>query len=499
MPHFTPRAVRCFGLATAAVACQGDAPGVAPPTTPDLTVDTALHTGLGGTTGTPTPPRECTDGSTLRDAAALKLVGAAHDEVGFTIAPAGDLVGEAHDDLLVAAFGSDLGGAGAGAVFVLEGGPELPTRSIDAPAAVIVGAPGDKLGVGIAGVGDTNGDGFDDLLVGAPLAQSTAGAAYLFHGPLVGQLDASHAAASWTGASAGDGIGRVSPAGDLNGDGHVDFAIGGDAHAQFSGALYLVFGPTTGPHSLAEATTRLSGAAAGDMVARARPVGDLNGDGLDDVVVAAYSADDAGTDAGAVYVIHGPADIGWQDTSQVAAKVTGTPGSIAGHGIDGTGDVDGDGRDDFIVGAPYDDAIAYKQGRAYIVLDDIQTHVALADQPFLEGEGEEDRVGFSTAGVGDANNDGSPDLMVGAKYHDEAGYNAGIAYLVSGPITGSVDLGTDAAARLVGEADRDHAGTVGRVGDLDGNGQADLAVGAREHDGGGELSGGLYVVLCGTD
>ena len=353
-------------------------------------------------------------------------------------------------------------------------------------------------GTAVSTVGDTNGDGYDDVIVGATgleMGGYFAGGAYLVLGPVSGTLDLSDADAVLYGESLYDFAGgSVSAAGDVNGDGYDDLFLGAPGEASSNGAAYLVLSPVSGTVELSASTAKLTGEAphdrAGDSVSTA---GDVNGDGYDDLLVGALFQDAGGDDAGAAYVVHGPVS-GTLDLSVANAKLVGEyADSWAGMSVSSAADMNGDGYGDVIVGATggYNGA-----GAAYLVMGPISGTMDLGSASAkLVGENPQDYAGISVSSAGDVNGDGFPDLLVGAHGQDQGGTSAGAVYLVLGPVSGTVDLST-AAAKLVGEDAEDGAGrSVSCTGDVNGDSYDDLVVGATGQDSGGAGAGAAYLVL----
>jgi hypothetical protein len=312
-------------------------------------------------------------------------------------------------------------------------------------AARIVGqSEGDSFGYSIASIEDSDGDGYDDLLVGALTAgDGSRGVAYLFAQPLTGLLDVDDAVASWTGEAAGDSAGvSVSSAGDVDNDGTVDLLIGATNHG--NGVAYLINGPPNGHVSLSTADARVIGqtndASVGASVAGA---GDVDGDGHDDVVIGAHHTRQGGVDVGAAYVLRGPL----------------------------SGDINLD-----------NDAGA----------DDLS-----ADDAVFWGTNFEDRAGTCVAGGLDFNGDGYDDAVIGAMDDDvDSKTDNGAAYVVYGPMSGEHSLhqvyNDGIGVGYWGEASSDHAAqNVGVAGDVDGDGYDDLLVGAQQRDG---RAGSVYLV-----
>ncbi|MBI4437543.1 FG-GAP repeat protein [Candidatus Uhrbacteria bacterium] len=371
----------------------------------------------------------------------------------------------------------------------------------------------DEAGWSVAGAGDVNGDGIDDLVVGAPGSDrnaSNSGSAYVLFGPLdTSAYDIGMANAVLTGeARYGEAAGwSVAGAGDVNGDGVDDLVVGAmgydtqETTGINAGAAYVQFGPLVESYevSLVEADVKMTGLTdydqAGWSVAGA---GDVNGDGIDDLVVGSPGDDTAEANAGAAYILFGPLTEGETSLAEADAKLTGEAvNDFAGWRVAGAGDVNGDGTDDLVVGAQYNDASGANAGATYVLLGPLsqgQTHLAEANTK-LTGEAEEDYSGWSVAGARDVNEDGVDDLVVGAPYNDAGGSQAGRAYVLFGPLTeGEMSL-ADADVKLTGEAEEDYAGwSVASARDVNNDGTFDLIVGAPYNDAIGSNAGASYIL-----
>lgn len=311
------------------------------------------------------------------------------DFAGSSVAFPGDVDGDGAADLLVGASSNDALGIGGGRAYLLRG--PIPVGAVllaDADTAISGagssaiapphGAPagGDGVGAALDGIGDFDGDGLDDLAIGANGSDRggvDAGALAIYLGPVAaGRLTLDHADQLYLGDAdyqyAGD---SVAAAGDLDGDGLADVLVGGNT--QGPGTTWILPGPgVPGSSPLDAVPTALVGETdldyAGAYTARG---GDLDGDGWPDVVVGAYASGKVATQAGVVYLAFGPFPSGTLALPDIAHQWLGEQdGDNAGRAVSGGVDADGDGLDDVLVGAPYSDEAAAFGGQAYLLLSE---------------------------------------------------------------------------------------------------------------------------------
>jgi hypothetical protein len=377
--------------------------------------------------------------------------------------------------------------AAAGAV-LLCAPPSACARTI---ATFNGNVPGDTFGGAVAAGGDLNGDGMGDLVVGAYQSDAgglDAGRVYVFHG---GRKVDSKFDLALASASPGDLFGvSVAAAGDLNKDGFPDLIAGAhenDTGGANAGRAIIYF---CGPAGDSKPDVLLVGEAAGDAFGYSvAGAGDVNGDGFADVIVGAYENSAAADGAGRAYVYFG----GGRMDSHPDLVFTGeAAGDYFGISVAGAGDVNGDQFDDLIVGAYQNDAGGADAGRAYVYFGGPRTH----DRPdlILTGAAARDAFGFSVAGAGDVNRDGFADLIVGAYHNDAGGSDAGRGYLYLG--AARPDDRPDLV--LTGESAGDAFGySVSGMGDANGDGFADIIVGAYGNDAGGSAAGRAYVYFGG--
>ena len=242
--------------------------------------------------------------------------------------------------------------------------------------------------------------------------------------------------------------------------------------------------------------------------------GDVNGDGMDDIIVAAHRANPNGPDSGRSYVVFGKADTTAVQLSDITAGTGGfvldgeAAGDLSGRSVRGAGDVNGDGMDDLVVGAPYSNPNGTNSGRSYVVFGKADTTavqlsaVTAGTGGFvLDGEAAYDNSGYSVSRAGDVNGDGMDDLIVGAQFASPSGNESGRSYVVFGKAdTTAVELsditiGTGGFV-IDGEVAEDRSGvSVSGAGDVNGDGMADLIIGAEYADPNGDRSGRSYVVF----
>ncbi|MEC7241961.1 MAG: MopE-related protein, partial [Myxococcota bacterium] len=302
----------------------------------------------------------------------------------------------------------------------------------------------------------------------------------------------------------------VAGVGDINGDGLDDVVSGAwleDAGGNAAGSTYLVLGSSASTASLASADGKFSGEVSQDRAGSAvAGAGDVNGDGYDDLLIGAYGQDlgsNGTSNAGAAYLLLGPVS-GSKSLSDIAdVKFEGeTKDDQFGLHLNSAGDLDADGYDDMVVGAPYYNPASTGNGpgRAYIFYGDTSfsaTIAALDADAILEGESNNDYAGISVTSAGDWDGDGFSDLLIGADGDDDGGANAGAAYVVLGPVSGSFSLAS-ADVKLIGENSNDKAGfSLDDIGDMNSDGYGDIIVGAYQDDTVASNAGVAHLVFGG--
>ena len=486
------------------------------------------------------------------------------DYSGFSVSSAGDVNGDGYDDLIIGAWGGDPGGDLSGETYLVYGGASAPGTDGVLDLGALDGMngftltgidAGDQSGRSVSSAGDVNGDGYDDLIIGAfradPNGDNEAGETYIVYGGAsapgtdgelnLGMLDGTNGF-TLTGIDAGDRSGSsVSSAGDVNGDGYDDLIIGaywadpnGDNYA---GETYIVYGGASAPGtegvldlSALNGTNgfTLTGIDAFDFSSYSvSSAGDVNGDGYDDLIIGArFASPNGDSNAGETYLVYGGASAPGTDGVLDLSTLDGTngfiltgidAGDLSGFSVSSAGDVNGDGYDDLIIGARDADPNGEDSGETYIIYGgasapgtdgELDLSALNGTNGFiLTGIDEADESGFSVSSAGDVNGDGYDDLIIGANRADPNGeFGAGETYMIYGGASapgtnGVLDLGALGTNGfiLTGIDANDQSGrSVSSAGDVNGDGYDDLIIGAWAADPDGSFSGETYIIYGGA-
>jgi len=470
------------------------------------------------------------------------------DTLGFSVSSAGDINGDGIDDLIIGAPSSgSLIPYPPGTSYVVFGGTSVGTggsfdlSTLDGSNGFVINGinPGDRLGYSVSRAGDINGDGIDDVIIGAPGTAFYGGgySNYVVLGSSDvgsgGSIDLSTLDGSNGFVLDGAKAYSVSSAGDINGDGIDDLIIGRRFVYGTGGYSYVVFGGTDvgadGRLNLSSLNGsngfRINYKDLGDGTTHSvSGAGDINGDGIDDLIIGVPS--NAGFfpqgSSSVSYVVFGGTNVGVDGNFDISS-LDGSNGFVIngieandnlGWSVSSAGDINGDGIADLIIGAPGNTTTYARNdsSKSYVVFGGTNIgeggsfDLSLLDGSngfVINGINPSDFSGWSVSAAGDINGDGIADLIIGAPYADPNSSYSGSTYIVFGGAGvgagGSFDLSSldgNNGFVLNGIAAGDRSGfSVSGAGDVNGDGIDDIIIGAPRTDYNGFSSGSSYVVF----
>jgi hypothetical protein len=410
-------------------------------------------------------------GASMNNTADLTMTGeTANSSFGSAVSAAGDMNGDGYSEMIVGAPGYS---SGTGRVYLYD---YFMKNEITPDLSMSGVTINDGLGNSVSSAGDVNGDGYSDVIVGVPGYSSNRGAAYIFYGGAVMNNVADVTPVPNTNININDFFGgSVSSAGDVNGDGYSDVIVGRRGSSSNTGDAFIYYGADSMNGS---SDKRLIGEAPNNYFGSSvSSSGDVNGDGYSDVIVGAYQNSSF---KGRAYIFFG--GLLMDDIADL--KMTGnTSGDILGNSVSTAGDVNSDGYSDVIVGAY---GYSSQTGRAYLFYGGMNMDT-LSDLT-MTGEAAGSQFGYSVSSAGDVNGDGYSDVMAGA-----LGYSSstGRAYIFFGGMT--MDAAADVT--ITGENTNNFFGiSVSSAGDVNGDGYSDVIAGAYGYS---SSAGRTYLFLGG--
>jgi hypothetical protein len=385
--------------------------------------------------------------------------------------------------------------AAAAGILLLAGAAQAQT--ISSALAGQSAAAGGQYGWSVNDAGDLNRDGYPDLILGAPLDSRSGqnrGRAYIFFGGTQERLELQGSASQGTQENFGWDVAGI---GDFNNDGFDDVAVGApknSALGQYVGRVYVFYG---GTNMNAVADLQLNGEISGDhfgwAVSRA---GDLNGDGIDDLLVGAPLANTPSADAGGVYLFLGSS--GTPSTTYARRFNGEVGGDQFGYDVSDVPDYMGNGTPAFVVGAPYKDQPISNGGRGYLFFG--RTNGTVPDNtPDVifeprSGDPAELHLGWSVSQAGFFNADSRTDVVLGAP-----GYNGSTGLVAVFYGESSPQLEPTAGQVIVGQQGGDEFGyAVADAGDFEGSNRTEIVVGARLRPELGSEAGMAYLFTGGS-
>ncbi len=410
-------------------------------------------------------------GANMNNTADIIFTGESNgNQFGISAANASDINGDGYTDVII---GASAYNSNSGRAYIYKGGA-LPDNAAD---LILNGeAAGSLFGSSVSSAGDMNGDGYGDVIVGAYGYLTSKGRAYIYFGnPIMDNgMDG-----KFTGEAANGSFGiSIACAGDINSDGYSDIIIGASTHKTNSGKVYLYTNKLTGIDVPDETFNGIQ--QSGFFGYAVAGIGDVNGDGYSDFLIGSYGVGPVLNDnRGTAYLFYG--GLNFDNIPDVIFPGLKSQDRF-GYSVAGAGDVNRDGFNDVIIGAPGKDSTnGADAGAAYIFYGGTSMD-NIADVVMI-GRDTSDAFGYSVAGAGDVNNDGFDDVVIGAYLHSNTFQQQGeaLVFLGGSPMNNAFDflLSYDFALAST----RQHFGKkVAGAGDVNNDGFDDIIVSASDRD-----------------
>jgi len=417
----------------------------------------------------------------------------ANASYGFSVAGAGDVNNDGYDDIVIGAYRHENGSHEGGTVFGYYGSASGLSTT---PSWITdVDNNGAWFGWAVASAGDVNNDGYDDVIVGAVYFAGQYGGAFVYLG------SASGLATSPVWYAQGDQDGcrfgiSVASAGDVNNDGYDEVIVGARFYISDNGKegrAYLYMGSASGPSAFADWIGEANQTSA-EYGYRVAAAGDVNNDTYDDVMVSARFFDDPEYGEGKVFLYYGSA--GGLNTSPGWTADGDQADAEFGKSISSAGDVNNDGFADIIIGSIHYSNPEVAEGRAFV-------YHGSAGGPSLnpdwtaESNQTNAYFGAAVASAGDVNGDGFDDVIIGAYGYDSDLADEGKAFVYYGSASGLV--ATPAWTAESNQTGCQYAIAVGSAGDVNNDGFDEVLVGADLFDNGQADEGGAFLYMGAED